>query len=108
MTVVYFSLSIQMYKSILIKIILCFKLTFNFVSKAAGNTDKRLVKIAQKIKKMRLDKGYTSYETFAWEHEMNRVQYWRIEKGSNITLASLLKVLDIHKITLDEFFSDIK
>jgi hypothetical protein len=78
------------------------------VSKAAGNTDKRLVKIAQKIKKMRLDKGYTSYETFAWEHEMNRVQYWRIEKGSNITLASLLKVLDIHKITLDEFFSDIK
>ena len=69
--------------------------------------DKRLYKIAQKIKKMRIDKGFTSYEHFAWEHEINRVQYWRMEKGSNITFSSLLKVLDIHKISLKEFFQDI-
>jgi hypothetical protein len=78
------------------------------VAKALTNTDKRLLKIAQKLKQMRLDKGYTSYETFAWEHEINRVQYWRIERGSNITLTSLIKVLDIHKMSLDEFFSDIE
>jgi transcriptional regulator with XRE-family HTH domain len=72
-----------------------------------NSTDKRRLKIAQKIKQLRIAKGYTSYEQFAWDHEINRVQYWRIEKGSNITIDSLLKVLDIHKISLSEFFSDI-
>jgi hypothetical protein len=66
------------------------------------------LKIAQKLKQMRLDKGYTSYETFAWENEINRVQYWRIEKGSNITLTSLMKVLDIHNVSLKDFFEDIE
>ena len=70
-------------------------------------TDERLNKIAQKLKQMRIDKGYSSYEQFAWDNEINRVQYWRIEKGSNITLKSLLKVLDIHKIKLSEFCKDI-
>jgi len=69
--------------------------------------DVRLNSIAQKIKQMRLDKGYTSYETFAWENGINRVQYWRIEKGSNITLKSLLKVLDIHKVKLSDFCKDL-
>ena len=73
----------------------------------AAKTDKRQAKIAEKIKQLRLAKGYTSYEKFAWDHEINRVQYWRIEKGSNITIASLLKVLDIHKISMSDFFSDI-
>ena len=78
------------------------------MKKQLTSSDKRLLKIAQKIKQMRLDKGYTSYETFAWENEINRVQYWRIEKGSNITLNSLMKVLDIHKMTLKDFFEDIE
>ena len=73
----------------------------------AEKPDVRLNKIAQKLKQMRIDKGYTSYETFAWENGINRVQYWRIEKGSNITLKSLLHVLDIHKVKLGEFCKDI-
>ena len=75
--------------------------------KKGDKSDPRLNAIAQKLKQMRLDKGYSSYETFAWEKGINRVQYWRIEKGSNITLNSLLKVLDIHKIKLSEFCKDI-
>lgn len=69
--------------------------------------DKRLLLIAEKLKKLRIEKGYTSYEQFAWENNINRVQYWRIEKGSNITLISLMKVLDIHKVSLKEFFNDL-
>ncbi len=69
--------------------------------------DPRITKIAEKIKKLRLEKGFSSHEQFAWDNDINRVQYWRIEKGSNITLLSLLKILDIHKITLNEFFSDL-
>ena len=73
-----------------------------------NDPDKRLLSICQKIKKLRIKAGYTSYETFAFEHDMPRVQYWRLEKGANFTMKSLLRVLDIHNMTLDEFFKDLK
>lgn len=69
--------------------------------------DEQLQKIATRIKELRKAKGFTSYETFAFEHDINRVQYWRIEKGQNITLKTLLKVLDIHKVTLSDFFKSL-
>ncbi|KKB55161.1 transcriptional regulator [Parabacteroides gordonii] len=68
--------------------------------------DERILKIAAKLKQLRIDAGYSSHENFAWDNDLNRVQYWRIEKGSNITLKTLLSVLDVHKISLKDFFSD--
>ncbi len=68
--------------------------------------DPRLERIGLRIKQLRIDKGYSSAEIFAYEHGLNRVSYWRMEKGCNITLTSLLRILDIHQITLQEFFSD--
>ena len=72
-----------------------------------SNEDQRLIRIANKIKELRIEKGYSSHETFAWDNDLNRVQYWRIEKGSNITLKTLLAILDIHKISLSSFFKDL-
>ena len=69
--------------------------------------DPRILKIATKIKELRIKKGYTSHELFAWDNNLNRVQYWRIEKGSNITLKTLLLILDIHKVTLEDFFKNL-
>lgn len=69
--------------------------------------DQRLIRIANKIKELRIQQGYSSHEAFAWDNGLNRVQYWRIEKGSNITLKTLLTILDIHGISLSSFFSDI-
>ena len=66
----------------------------------------QLKKIAKKLKQLRINKGYKSYETFALDNELDRKQYWRIENGSNITLATLLKILKIHRISLKRFFSD--
>jgi len=66
--------------------------------------DLRIQKIADKLKELRIERGYSSHENFAWDNNLNRVQYWRIEKGTNITMKTLLSVLDIHKITLGEFF----
>lgn len=63
--------------------------------------------IAQKLKQLRMDSGYTSYETFAYDKNLNRVQYWRIEKGQNITIKTLIKILDIHKISMEEFFKGL-
>jgi transcriptional regulator with XRE-family HTH domain len=71
------------------------------------NIELKINEISQKLKAIRLSKGYTSYETFAFENELNRVQYWRIESGKNITLKTLIKVLDIHKISLKDFFEDL-
>ncbi len=68
--------------------------------------DERILKIAAKLKQLRIDAGYSSHENFAWDNGLNRVQYWRIEKGSNITLKTLLSVLDVHKISLKDFFRD--
>jgi hypothetical protein len=39
--------------------------------------DPRLKQIAQKLKQLRLDKGYSSYEAFAFDHELPRVGYGR-------------------------------
>ncbi len=47
-------------------------------------------------------------EIFAYEHDLNRISYWRMEKGCNITIASLFRILDIHKMTLHEFFKDME
>lgn len=66
--------------------------------------DARLPAIGNKLKTMRLAQGYTSAETFAYENSLNRVSYWRIENGQNFTLKMLLKILDIHHTSLEEFF----
>jgi transcriptional regulator with XRE-family HTH domain len=70
--------------------------------------EKRLIKIGERLRELRKKAGYKSYENFAFDNEINRVQYGRMEKGANITLVSLLNVLDIHKITLEDFFMGLK
>lgn len=67
----------------------------------------RIITIAKRIKELRINSGYTSYEKFAIKHELDRKQYWRMEKGQNFKIESLLRILNIHKITLSEFFEDI-
>lgn len=67
--------------------------------------DPRIMKISEKLEKLRIEKGYTSYENFAIEHGISRMQYWRMEKGTNFTFESLLKILDAHKMTLEDFFN---
>ena len=63
-------------------------------------------KIGKKLTQLRKDKGYTSHEDFAYDHEIPRGQYWRVEKGkTNLTLKSLVKLLTIHKMSVEEFFS---
>jgi hypothetical protein len=74
----------------------------------SSKSEKRLIKIGERLRELRKKADYKSYENFAFDHELNRVQYGRMERGANITLVSLLKVLDIHKVSLEDFFSGIK
>ncbi len=68
----------------------------------------RIAKIAKKLQKLRKDKGFSSYENFALEHDLPRVQYWRMEKGTNFRFTSLLQILDAHGMTMEEFFKGLK
>lgn len=68
--------------------------------------ESNIKKVAQRIRQLRIDRGYTSYENFAFDNEINRVQYWRVESGKNITLKTFFKILQIHDLTVEEFFKD--
>ncbi|MFP9117178.1 helix-turn-helix domain-containing protein [Flavobacterium sp. RNTU_13] len=64
-------------------------------------------KVSKKIKQLRKAKGFTSFEAFANEYDLDRVQYWRVESGANITLKTFFRILEIHNITPQEFFSNL-
>lgn len=63
--------------------------------------------VGAKLKALRIQAGYKSYEVFAWENDLSRIQYWKMEKGVNCTFKSLYKVLEIHKMTIQEFFATL-
>jgi transcriptional regulator with XRE-family HTH domain len=69
--------------------------------------DPRIIKMAAKLRELRIKKGYSNHEFFAWDNEIGRAQYWKVEKGSNITIKTVLKILDIHGVSLSEFFKEM-
>ncbi len=66
----------------------------------------QLKKLADRIKQLRIEKGYTSYEYFAYDHNIPRAQYGRYEKGEDLKFSSLLKILRGLDISLNEFFDE--
>jgi transcriptional regulator with XRE-family HTH domain len=68
-----------------------------------------LERIGAKLTELRKQKGYSSHEDFAYDFEIPRVQYWRIEKGkTNLTIRSLCRLLTIHKMSVEEFFCELE
>lgn len=63
--------------------------------------------IGKRIKYLRISQGYTSAEIFAYDHDLDKSSYCRMEKGGNITIVSLLRLCDIHHISIKEFFEGI-
>ena len=67
-------------------------------------TDKELLfKISGGIKRLRIEKGFKSYMTFAKVAGMHHNQYYRMECGENMTLKTLNKVLNAHNLTFKQF-----
>jgi transcriptional regulator with XRE-family HTH domain len=78
------------------------------MAKRTISSDKWVALISGRLKELRRERGYSSYETFALDHGLDRKQYWRIENGSNITIKTLIKVLEIHNKDLTVFFKEIE
>ncbi|HEX8577671.1 MAG TPA: hypothetical protein VF677_15400 [Flavobacterium sp.] len=62
--------------------------------------------IAAKLKKIRIEKGYTSYEAFTYAYELPRTLYGKYEKGQDMRISSLVKILNIVGVPLSEFFNE--
>lgn len=58
-------------------------------------------------KELRKANGSLATRTLRWNHDLDRKQYWRLEKGSNLTMKSLIRVLEIHQKDLSEFFTEL-
>lgn len=76
--------------------------------KGTENYEKRIKAIGMKLRQIRMKAGYTSYESFAFDNELPRVQYGRMEQGVNFRITTLMKVLEIHELTLEQFFKGLK
>lgn len=80
-------------------------------SKANGKSlqheqEKVFKQIGARIKALRLKKGYTSYEDFAYEHNISRSQFGKYERGTDMRISSLVKITAALGITVAEFFSE--
>lgn len=61
-------------------------------------------KISERIRQLRQDAGYSSHETFAYEHGIDRTQWSKMERGVNMTLLSFHKALQALNVTPQDFF----
>lgn len=62
--------------------------------------------LGERIRQLRIESGYSSQETFAYDAEIPRAQYGKYEKGTNMTILSLCKILKFHKMSFETFFSE--
>ncbi len=61
--------------------------------------------IGARLKQLRIEKGFTNYEHFAYDNSISRTQYGKYETGSNIQILTLFKILRGLNISFEEFFS---
>lgn len=80
----------------------------SLTSMKSPTEEDRIKAIANRIKELRKESGYTSYEKFALQHGLDRKQYWRFETGHNLTISSLHTILKAHNMSLHEFFKDLE
>jgi transcriptional regulator with XRE-family HTH domain len=69
-------------------------------------TQQQLTHLGKRLREFRIQKGFSNYEHFAYEHDMSRSQYGNYENGGDLRFSTLLKVLKAMDVSLDEFFSD--
>lgn len=69
-------------------------------------TQEQLELLGNRIKSLRKAAGYSNYEQFAFQNEINRSQYNRYENGEDLRFSSLLRVLKALNISLKDFFAE--
>lgn len=74
--------------------------------KTVEKTTPMTIKLGERLKEIRLKRGHTSVEGFAFSIDVSRVLYANWEKGTgNPTFKNIVKVTRALDISLKEFFS---
>lgn len=73
----------------------------------AEEIDVILKEIGAKVRTHRKS-AYKNYEDFAKAYKFNKVTISRLENGENFTMSSLIQVLRVLDISLEDFFNGIK
>lgn len=70
--------------------------------------DEFFVYLQKRINKLRREKGFTSYENFAYDIEISRSSMAKYDSGTfdDIRLRTLLKIIDGLEMTPTEFFME--
>lgn len=76
------------------------------MAKHPDHIEKQLKQLGKRIRDIRKAKGYSNYEQFAFQHDLNRSSYSRFESGEDMRISSLLKVLEAFDMSLAEFFGE--
>lgn len=63
-------------------------------------------RIGERLKALRIAKGYSSYEKFAFENDIDRAQYGRYERGGDMRISTLVRILRALDVPIDDFFSE--
>lgn len=64
-------------------------------------------RLGQRLKYFRLLRGYTNYETFANKFDIPRSTYGKYERGRNITMLILNRILDALEVDYAEFHKEL-
>ena len=77
------------------------------MAKIVKEKPKEVLLLAERIRQLRKEKGYTSQETFAYDNGYTLSYYSRLERGEDIRFSSLIKVCNALEVSLVEFFEGI-
>lgn len=73
---------------------------------ANPSVEVQLKNLGKRITALRKKKGFTNYEFFAYENRIGRSQYGRYEKGTDMQFSSIIKLIEMHGMSVKEFFSE--
>jgi hypothetical protein len=65
-----------------------------------------LLKVANRLKTVRMERGYFFHEYFSNGHHIGRPLYLRYERGENITYARLSRIFRALQVSPQDFFGE--
>lgn len=75
-------------------------------TKNALDVEEELQKLGARLKQLRIEKGYTNKDFFAYDHRIHPAQYSRYERGNDLQYSTLIKLINAFGISVAEFYSE--
>lgn len=63
-------------------------------------------KVGRRLKHFRKLRGFSDYDKFSYAHDLNRSQYGDYEKGKNLNIGTLHKLLKLLQINESIFYGE--